>query len=503
MGLLGKTLKGRSVTKTGEGVEKPRNVRLREVILNDAQYLAEKEQKSLKEANFRRILTQEEEIYAINKKKLVTNWRKILRVAKTEDLKKELEVYSQSNHRELDSLEAYIQMLDKNIDEAEDQYNLAMRNHLIQVDKLFEIRDSRIEALREEFTRSAKILYDEFNSEAIEIKQTHIRQKKELEDMMETIRAEENEKQTLAAENHQTQTEQLKQKAKEEVEQMQGEMTSKQNTLSNELESLFQRYTNDTKDRFTEYLNKVNESNKVQKDIQKNTKLIARTKDRIDLMDVKIRQMEQELKQKNQSLQSEKTAIAKNFLDLKNKMLNFRASERKKLTEFVINSKLAMDRLEEVSKLGEKILKTSELCRKLETEKEKVLPFYDSTVTEDDIPDDLKVIFKDAADLENKTYGYIKNYFKRYNKVMLDKLAIQQQKELYKKENQTLKNLLKQYIDNISVNEEVMANENYLLIADRARIEVLPVERVTPVQTGSGAFIEGRDEVRKMELYKS
>ena len=37
-----------------------------------------------------------------------------------------------------------------------------------------------------------------------------------------------------------------------------------------------------------------------------------------------------------------------------------------------------MDRLKEYQKLGEKILKTAELCRKLETEKEKVLPFYQS-----------------------------------------------------------------------------------------------------------------------------
>lgn len=38
--------------------------------------------------------------------------------------------------------------------------------------------------------------------------------------------------------------------------------------------------------------------------------------------------------------------------------------------------------------MGEKILKTAELCRKLETEKEKVLPFYQSdpdTVNEPDI----------------------------------------------------------------------------------------------------------------------
>ena len=37
-----------------------------------------------------------------------------------------------------------------------------------------------------------------------------------------------------------------------------------------------------------------------------------------------------------------------------------------------------MDKLKEYQKLGEKILKTAELCRKLETEKEKVLPLYQS-----------------------------------------------------------------------------------------------------------------------------
>jgi hypothetical protein len=43
--------------------------------------------------------------------------------------------------------------------------------------------------------------------------------------------------------------------------------------------------------------------------------------------------------------------------------------------------------------LGEKILKTAELSRRLETEKEKVLPFYESTIDEDEIPEDLKKVF--------------------------------------------------------------------------------------------------------------
>ena len=43
-----------------------------------------------------------------------------------------------------------------------------------------------------------------------------------------------------------------------------------------------------------------------------------------------------------------------------------------------MNAKMCVDTLNDYKGLGEKILKTAELCRKLETEKEKVLPFYQS-----------------------------------------------------------------------------------------------------------------------------
>ncbi len=45
------------------------------------------------------------------------------------------------------------------------------------------------------------------------------------------------------------------------------------------------------------------------------------------------------------------------------------------------------------------------------------------------------------------------NFFKRYNKVLLDRLAIQKQKEALNKDNQMLKSLLKQYLDGISLND--------------------------------------------------
>merc|ERR1712167_243657 len=121
-----------------------------------------------------------------------------------------------------------------------------------------------------------------------------------------------------------------------------------------------------------------------------------------------------------------------------------------------MNSLKCMETLRGYQSLGEKILKTAELCRKLETEKEKVLPFYQSdpdSMVEADINVDK------IQGLGQQSYNEFKqldNFYKRYNKVHLDKLAIEKQKATLEKENLFFKNLLKQYLDGVSINDDVL-----------------------------------------------
>ena len=44
-------------------------------------------------------------------------------------------------------------MLDRDLDEAEEQYQMALRNHLIHVDELIALQSSRLRGLNEEFDR--------------------------------------------------------------------------------------------------------------------------------------------------------------------------------------------------------------------------------------------------------------------------------------------------------------------------------------------------------------
>jgi len=71
-------------------------------------------------------------------------------------------------------------------------------------------------------------------------------------------------------------------------------------------------------------------------------------------------------------------------------MTAFRDREYSKLKQLVVNSGNAIHKLKDYKKTGERILRTAELCRKLETEREKVLPFYESTIPVESIPPEMK-----------------------------------------------------------------------------------------------------------------
>jgi hypothetical protein len=60
----------------------------------------------------------------------------------------------------------------------------------------------------------------------------------------------------------------------------------------------------------------------------------------------------------------------------------------------------------------------------------------------------------------------LRNFWKRYNKVLLDVIAIKKQKTEVERQNEMLRSMLQQYYDGLTVNNVVMTNENPLLMID-------------------------------------
>ncbi len=61
----------------------------------------------------RRRMEDEAKISKVNSLKIMNQWRKIMRLAKTEALKKDIEILSQNHERDVDRKDAILQMLDR------------------------------------------------------------------------------------------------------------------------------------------------------------------------------------------------------------------------------------------------------------------------------------------------------------------------------------------------------------------------------------------------------
>lgn len=65
------------------------------------------------------------------------------------------------------------------------------------------------------------------------------------------------------------------------------------------------------------------------------------------------------------------------YNELKKKMTTFRSDGSRRLADLSKNARNCNSKLKEWKEMLERVLRTGELCRRLETEREKVLPFYE------------------------------------------------------------------------------------------------------------------------------
>merc|ERR1719221_539455 len=125
-----------------------------------------------------------------NMSKIQESWLKIMRSAKAKQLKKQVEIISQNHERDVDRKDAILQMLDRDLDEAEEQHQVAVRSHLLNVDRLLEIQNSRLLALEDEFKRDVSTLTDEFRLERGQIEERHTLEKRELQLLIDQVERE-------------------------------------------------------------------------------------------------------------------------------------------------------------------------------------------------------------------------------------------------------------------------------------------------------------------------
>lgn len=505
----------------------------------------------------------EEKYAATNSVKIHNQWRKVMRLAKVDELRKEVQIIAQNHEREVDRKDSIIQMLDRDLEEAEEQYQMAHRAHLMVMDSLLDLQHNRMKALETELEVQLKALEDEFENERSDITKNHTRKVKDLSDVMSTMEAEFSEKEAEARQDFESQREEIKNRNSEEYNVLKISLESTIEELEKHFEQAHQAYLVSTEGRTQMFRDLTKSDEASARRIEKKMRKLIRLQDSLAHWRTKIATNSREWEERNKSLRREKDSMARHYQKLKASMNRFRAGQLQRLKSLALNSGSSIEELKEKQHLAECILKLAELNRKMETEQEKILGFETmmgitpfAAVREDlqtiheesklaiqemennniggnkennNSNDGMKIkqqtidggpggdmtslsgpemsdeglndatnyeldsttahnnenaaaatttVDSDTAGPKYSSYGldrndgqvvdewnYLNNFYKKFNKVKLDVSMLQDQRDTIQKENNELRDVLKRYLDGISVNEDVISDDaNPLLV---------------------------------------
>ena len=186
-------------------------------------------------------------------------------------------------------------------------------------------------------------------------------------------------------------------------------------------------------------------------------------------------------------LKTTKETLSTHFQSLKQRLTSVREAEKRKLTLLAVHSGNTIQELKEHVAKAERIIKLAEINSQLETQEERVHPFYTES-TQEETQEELEALRARMARMEPSERipedGHIDDvanpwlnvsslelqaldqFYKRYNKVDLDALALESERTELRQENQQLQEMLKEYLEGISVNEAVLNQANTLMVVN-------------------------------------
>ncbi|NWI38538.1 DRC2 protein, partial [Picathartes gymnocephalus] len=106
----------------------------------------------------------------------------------------------------------------------------------------------------------------------------------------------------------------------------------------------------------------------------------------------------------------------------------------------------------------QRILRLAEMCRRLETEEEKVLPFYPSSLADWEQQKARRVLEETPSEplaLAMQDYVGLERFWQRFNKAKLEEKALERAWAALANRNQHLRELLQKYLAGAAINQKV------------------------------------------------
>ncbi|XP_066518970.1 dynein regulatory complex subunit 2 [Hoplias malabaricus] len=422
-------------------------------------------------------LQKEERNSTINLHKLTQQWRAVLRQTRAAELRNDIAILSQTFERVVDRKDSVIKSLVSDLTEAEQQSALALRAHLRCLDRLLELQKGRLSTLKLQWNNGLEDLSSEYNDERHRILTQHQHESEYLEGVTLAMEQRYAEIYSKAKQDYQSTHDDIKNRNIEEKHALRIQLEGSVEELYRQFQQEIRSYNEATEDRRIAFdLLRTKEQRSAQ-EIDLQMRRLQKLQDSISALRSRLSSCQKESEVSAHGLRAAREEITHMVHKLKAKLTQAQAAERRQLADLTMYSNNTTKKLQDIIGKGEKLLHLAEMCRKLETEQEKVLPFYTSSLNAEELSQErAHAVEPPSIELAQAMLDYtaLEKFWQRYNKVLLESLCLEQEKRVLSQENQQLRVLLKQYLDGISVSDEILRHRNPLLLVSRPTLQTTP-----------------------------
>ncbi|KAI5685653.1 Sperm tail [Leishmania braziliensis] len=431
----------------------------------------------LLQSRLREIIAEEKDMSNTVSGSIDARWMRFLRVCKQRELVAEIEVLRRTFETTLDRKEASSAALLEQLSVAEEQCRHVFRSHMDVVSSLRELHVARTKDLEGELEATVVEMQQDFEYERAELELKHRIEMDDLRLVLDNMAAEaemlEKKLQEETSEGRETAAE----KMDEEKRQMEIDLSKAEDALRGELDSRYKNFMSTAQGNMKEYTVKCKEDQDTTERIAAQLRKIEKLQSSVSSWRTNIARNAKEWESRNAAIQAERDATLAHLKRLKEKMQRWRQLQSRALVELVKEASATEEALQATSKRAARLLRLVELCKPMETEREQVL-LHEANISaaaaegeakrriatsgfgneqNDGLPGD------NGAPAANEKWFSLDRFWVKHNKVVLDNAALAQERFLLEEENRGLQEVLKQYLEDVSISDEVMRQSNTLL----------------------------------------
>lgn len=293
-------------------------------------------------------------------------WRDILRLAKTEELRAEIAIVSQSHERDVELREAAVRSALAEIESLEQQQVQAVRSHMRQLDRLFEIQSRRVSETEAEFEADLARLEREWETEKASMVAKHRALRLEVLHILRAAREEEDSRLSSMEADFQQARETVRRRALERIHTLQTEMDVVIEGLERAFEEAHARYIAATDHRTQDFKTLTAKGQRDGELKEQQRRLMKRLQQQLHYWQGKLAHSLREADEKAAVLTTQRDTLAGHLAKLKGELSSAQGQSQARLKALAIATQSAQHSLDERLALARRILGLAEAVRALE-----------------------------------------------------------------------------------------------------------------------------------------